>query len=138
MSDHNIALVKRWFDDVWNQRRDQTIDELITSESVCLTDDGSLCGPHEFRERQYVPLIAAFPDIRVEVESIIAQGDEVAVRWSATGIHSGDGLGFPQTNERVTFRGISWIQVRGGKLMEGWQSSNIPAVIRGLAAKLPG
>jgi predicted ester cyclase len=95
-------------------------------------------GPNEFRERQYAPLVAAFPDIRVEVESVIAQGDQVAVRWSASGIHSGDGLGFPQTNEPVTFRGISWIQVRDGKLMEGWQSSNITEVVRGLAAKSSG
>lgn len=138
MSEANIALVRRWFDEVWNLRRDQTIDELITSESVCMTDEGPMRGPDEFRERQYAPLLTAFPDIQVEVESAIAQDDQVVVRWNATGIHSGDGLGFPRTNERVTIRGISWVQVRDGKLMEGWQNSNLTEVVRRLAERASG
>jgi predicted ester cyclase len=134
MSQQNIALVRRWFDEVWNQRRGELIDELITEESVCHADEGPIRGPAEFRERQYAPLLAAFPDIRVEIEATIAQGDEVVVRWRATGIHSGDGLGFRATNRDTLFRGITWIHIRVGKLREGWQSSNIPEVIRELSA----
>jgi len=133
MSQENVALVRRWFEEVWNHRREQTIDELITAESVCHADDGPMRGPDEFRERQYAPFIAAFPDLRVNVEAIIADGDDVVVRWNATGLHSGDGLGCPATNRNVCFRGLTWIQVRDGKLVEGWQSSNIPEVVRELA-----
>jgi predicted ester cyclase len=134
MAQDNIALVRRWFEEVWNLRREQTIDELIAAESVCYTDDGPLLGPDGFRERQYAPFTAAFPDLRVNVEAIIADGDDVVVRWSATGLHTGDGLGFRATNRDVLFRGISWIQVRDGKLMQGWQSSNISQVVLELAA----
>ena len=133
MSQNSITLVRRWFDEVWNQRRADTIDELLTAESVCHADDGPIRGPAEFKERQFVPFVAAFPDLRIEVEAIIAQGDEVVVRWIATGIHSGDGLGFRATNRKATFRGLTWIQVRDGKLVQGWQSSNIPVVIRELS-----
>ena len=134
MSQENIALVRRWFEDVWNRRRAQTIDEMITAESVCHADDGPMRGPDEFRDRQYAPFIAAFPDLRMSVEAIIADGDDVLVRWNATGLHSGAGLGFAATNRDVAFRGLTWIRVRGGKLVEGWQSSNIPEVIRELSA----
>jgi steroid delta-isomerase-like uncharacterized protein len=137
MSDVNVAIVRRWFEEVWNQRREDSIDELVTRESVCYTDDGPIRGPDEFRERLHVPLLAAFPDLRVDVEATLAQADQVVVRWSASARHTGDGLGFSATHENVSFRGITWIHVRDGKMMEGWQSSNIPEVIRGLAAIAP-
>jgi steroid delta-isomerase-like uncharacterized protein len=114
------------------------IDELVTAESVCHAEEGPMRGPDEFRERQYHPFISAFPDLRVEVEAIIAQDDVVVVRWSAVGTHSGDGLGFPATHATASFRGITWIDVRDGKLREGWQSSNIPEVLRGLSALSAG
>ena len=83
------------------------------------------------------PFLGAFPDLRVEVEEIIAQDDQVAVRWSATGTHRGDHLGCPPCGEPVTFRGLTWIVVRDGKFREGWQHSNIPEVLARLRAGSP-
>ncbi|MHC5539126.1 ester cyclase [Singulisphaera rosea] len=132
---HQTAdVVRKWFEDVWNARREEMIDDLITSESVCYTDDGVLRGPVEFKERQYWPFLAAFPDLHVDVEAIVSEGENVVVRWTAEGTHAGEGIGLAPTHERVRFRGITWIQVRGDKLMQGWQSSNIPEVIRTLAS----
>jgi steroid delta-isomerase-like uncharacterized protein len=134
MVSDNIALVRRWFEEIWNQRSGQLIEELIAPDSVCLTDDGPLRGPAEFRARQYEPFLAAFPDLQVTVEDVIGQDDQVVVRWSATGTHAGGGLGFAPTNRVARFRGLSWIRVRDGKLHEGWQSSNIPEQLRSLAS----
>ena len=137
MSAANVALARRWFDEVWNHRRDQTIDELLAPDSVVHGDDEVLTGPAEFRARQYVPFVAAFPDIRVEVEDAIGQGDQVVVRWTAHATHTGDGLGFPATGRGVTFRGMTWIRARDGRLGDGWQWSNIREALRGLAANRP-
>src|SRR2546430_1709017 len=73
-------------------------------------------------------------DLRVEVEDVIAQGDQLVVRWNASGMHTGGGLGVAPTGRAVAFRGLSWIRTRDGKLLEGWQCSNIPEVLRGLTA----
>jgi steroid delta-isomerase-like uncharacterized protein len=135
MSQDNVAVIRRWFEEIWNQRRPQTIEELLTSESVCHGDDGPIRGPDEFKERQYTPLTTMFPDLRVEVEATLAQADQVVIRWIATGTHDGDGLGIRATGETVCFRGITWVQIRDGKLIEGWQSSNIPEVMRFLTSK---
>lgn len=137
MSIEQINLARRWFEEVWNQRRDESIDELITPESWCDADGELLRGREEFLERMRGPFLGAFPDLRVEVEGIIAQDDHVAVRWSATGTHRGDHLGCPPCGETVTFRGISWIVVRDGKFREGWQHSNIPEVLARLRAASP-
>jgi len=135
MPDDHEALVRRWFEEVWNGRRHDLIGEYVTHESVCLADDGPMCGPVEFRERMHTPFLSAFPDLVVVVEGSIARGEDVVVRWSASGTHTGDGLGFRPTGKRASFRGITWVRVRNGRFAEGWQSSNIPEVLRGLASE---
>lgn len=138
MSADNIEIVRRWFDEVWNQRRTETIEELLAEESICYGDGTSMRGPAEFRDRQFMPLVTAFPDLQATIDGIIAQGDEVAVRWSGTGHHTGDGLGFAPTGEKVSFQGMSWIVARDGKLHEGWQRSNIRDVLTELAMRAQG
>jgi steroid delta-isomerase-like uncharacterized protein len=135
MTEDNVAVVRRWFEEVWNQRRIQTIDELLTIESVCHGDDGPIRGPAEFKERQYTPLTTMFPDLRLQVEATVAQADQVVVRWTANGTHDRDGLGIRATGEPVSFRGITWVRIRDGKMIEGWQSSNIPEVMSSLMSK---
>ena len=62
MSHDNTALARRWFEEVWNQRRTETIDEVLTPDSVCQSTGGLLRGQDEFRNRAYLPLTSAFPD----------------------------------------------------------------------------
>ena len=134
MTHDPVAVVRRWFETLWNERNAAVIDELLTADSVCHADDGPIRGPDEFRARQYDPILAAFPDIRVSVDGLLREGDEVVVRWSATGRHTGEALGMKATRKTVTFRGMSWIRVKDGKFADGWQTSNIPEVLRQLAA----
>jgi len=137
MSCNSRTIVERWFEEVWNLRRTETIEELLTSESVCYTDNGPIRGPDEFKQRQHTPFLLAFPDLRVDVDAIITQGDQAVVRWTAIGTHSGDALGVPATHRAVRFRGITWLHVDDGKLAYGWQSSNIAEVLRGLGCSAP-
>jgi predicted ester cyclase len=132
MSAENAALVRRWFNEVWNDRRAETIDELLDDESVCRLDTGELRGPAAFRAIQFEPLVAAFPDARVKIEGIVAAGDEVVVRWSADATHTGEALGLAPTGRPIRLEGMSWITVRDGKFRQGYQWSNIPAVLAGL------
>ncbi len=76
-----------------------------------------------------------FPDLHIEIEATLSQADQVVVRWTATATHTGDGLGMPATGEAITFQGMTWIRVRDGKMIEGWQRSNIPEVMRSLTSK---
>jgi hypothetical protein len=48
MENDNTALVRRWFEEVWNQRRGEVIDEMLAGESVCHADEGPIRGPREF------------------------------------------------------------------------------------------
>ena len=111
MAIENERLARRWFEEVWNQRRTDTIDELLADESVSHSESGTLRGKQAFRERTHAVFLSAFPDLRMTVEGTMAEGDEVVVRWSFSGTHRGDGLGFPATGRVVSSRGDDVDQV---------------------------
>ncbi|WP_164102311.1 ester cyclase [Candidatus Laterigemmans baculatus] len=134
MSEQNRSVVLRWFEEVWNQRRAETVDELMTAESICYGDLGPMQGASDFRKLFYEPLTQALPDLRVTVDGIVDDEQQVVVRWTAKGTHTGAGLPVPPTQRALEFSGISWICVRNGKLYEGWQQSNLAEVLRSCGA----
>jgi steroid delta-isomerase-like uncharacterized protein len=131
MDNPNVHLSRRWFEEVWNQRRSATIDELLTPESVGHLETGDVHGAEAFK-RVHAEFLAAMPDLRVEVEAIVADGDNVVVRWRANGRHSGDGLGVKATHHPVSFRGMTWMRYRDGKLVEGWDCWNQVGMVQQL------
>ena len=134
MSVENVSLARRWFEEVWNQRRTETIDELLTDESVSHSESGPLQGKQAFKERTHAVFLSAFPDMRMTVEATVAEGDVVAVRWAFTGTHEGDGLGFPAMGRRVSCRGVTWIKFSDGKMVEGWDCWNQGGLLQSLRA----
>jgi steroid delta-isomerase-like uncharacterized protein len=132
MVNENVGLARRWFEEVWNKRRTDTIDKLLTDESVSHSESGLLRGKQAFKERTHTVFLSAFPDLRMTVEATLAEGDEVVVRWVCTGTHEGDGLGFPATGRRVSFRGVTWIRFSGDKMVEGWDCWNQGGLIESL------
>jgi steroid delta-isomerase-like uncharacterized protein len=133
MQDRNTAQARRWFEEVWNEKRADLIDELISAESFCLSPSGRLCGPEDFKQRVYQPFLDAFPDVVIRVEGTMAEGDQVLVRWSATATHQGNGLGFPATGRSVAFRGMTWIRFReDGTMAEGWDCWDQTGLIQSL------
>lgn len=129
----NTELARRWFEEVWNQKSTDTIWELVDPEGTCQSEGGVLRGPQEFISQAHTPLLGAFPDLHVEVLGTVAEGDQVVVRWSACGTHLGDGLGIRSSGRRVTFRGMTWIRFREGKMVEGldcWNQAALMQVLR--------
>lgn len=133
MSSSNTALAKRWFEEVWNQRRDATVNELMAVECDGHMEGGDVRSPSEFLAAR-AALLSAFPDLKVKVEDTIAEGDRVAVRWSARGTHRGGDLGFAASGQGADFRGISWIRFSDGKIVEGWDSWNLGRLLEDLRA----
>jgi steroid delta-isomerase-like uncharacterized protein len=122
--EENIELMRRWFKEVWNEGRTQTIYDLLAPDAVAigeLEDGGRLRGPAEF-----VPFVerirGAFPDINIVVEDVFGAEDKVVLRWSATMTHRGDHLGMPATGERVRISGITIARIGNKQIIEGWDN----------------
>jgi len=120
----SAALARRWFEEVWNQRKDATVGELLADPCDGHMEGGDVRNPADFLAAR-AALLAAFPDIEVKVEDVIAEGDKAVVRWSATGTHRGHDLGIPASGRKASFRGMSWIRFANGKIVEGWDSWNM-------------
>jgi predicted ester cyclase len=72
----------------------------------------------------YTAMIAAFPDIRLTSEEIIAEGDKVADRYSFYGTHKGTYLGIAPTLKLIMSTGMVFHFFRNGKIYETWQSND--------------
>jgi steroid delta-isomerase-like uncharacterized protein len=136
MSEANKLLLRRWFEQVWNQKSEAAIDEMFSKDgkSHGFPDaDSTLLGPEQFKTVHRV-FCGAFPDLHVDVEDIVAEGDRVAVRWRVSMSHRGDHLGFPATGKKGTLAGSSFLIVKDNQVMEGWNHMELQALMQKLQA----
>jgi len=121
MSEENKELARRWFEEVWNQGRESAISEMYHRDGRAMgfpEPDSVIHGPEEFAAI-WRKFRSAFPDIHVTVDDLVAEGDKVAVLWTATMTHMGDGLGFPASSKKVSLPGSSFLVCRDGQIREG-------------------
>jgi steroid delta-isomerase-like uncharacterized protein len=137
MSEENKALIRRWFEEVWNKGRADAIPELFAADGIAhgLSDDAAnpLRGPAGFLPF-HAQFRGAFPDIEVVVEDQIAEGDMVATRCSVRGRHTGDSLGFAATQAPVDFTGVTITRIKDGKIAEAWNNFDFMRMYKQLGA----
>ena len=75
---------------------------------------------------------AAFGGLNVTIEDMIAEGDKVACRFTARGVHTGEFMGVPPTRKAITMTGIEIFRIENGKIAELWGEANL----MGLAQQL--
>lgn len=107
-----------WFDEVWGKRRKEAIRELSAPNAVghIAFRDSHI---EEF-EGYHATMLAACPDITIEVEQVLADGDQAAVRWRASGTHLHDAFGIPAKGRSWSLHGVTWLTVREGQIVEAW------------------
>jgi len=117
----NEALVRRFYEEVWNEGNVEITEEIFAPEYV----------RHDLRPTRAAPggagmaaiaatFRAAFPDLRMEVDLILSDGDLVAARWTSTGTFSGPWGDASPTGVRATFSGVNIFRIRDGLVVELW------------------
>lgn len=135
MSESNEALSRRWFREVWNEKRSDTIHELLTPECVLHVEGGAdIVGPDQF-QKYYLELITVFPDLQITVAEVMANDEGTATRWTVEATHEGTGYGLEPTGKKVIFQGITMVHIRDGKFVEGWDCWNSSGLMQVLAAE---
>ena len=76
----------------------------------------------------------AFPDLRVEVEQLVAEGDRVADRVVVTGTQQGEFIGIPPTGKRITLTSTNINRLAGGKIAEHWGDPDNLGLLQQLGA----
>ena len=135
MSADSKAIVRCLYEEVWNKRRLELVDEII-SPSHALHDpniSGSAIGPEAYK-RQVTRFITAFPDLRFTIEDIVGEKEKLAVAWTISGTHKGDFMGVPATNKKVSVDGITINHIVDAKIMDSYVSWDAWGMMQQLGA----
>ena len=123
MRTKEMEVATRWFKEVWNERKASTIMELMHPTASGRTHAGEIHGREDWKARIWEPLVSAFSNIVVDVEDMIADGENVVIRWRAAMDHTGEGLlGAPPSGRSVEFTGMTWMVIQDGQIVRGWDS----------------
>ena len=122
MSDANKDVVRRVFEEAVNTGKLELLNGLI-AEDYTSPSGASATGPEAF-VKPIRALSEAFPDIRYQLKDMIAEGDQVAVRWTWSGTHRNVYRGptgvYPPTGKQLANDGMAVFQVSGGKVRRAW------------------
>jgi steroid delta-isomerase-like uncharacterized protein len=132
---------RRLFEQSFNEGNFDLVDQLVASEAVnhdpaTPAQMRALRGP-EVLKRTASMYRAAFPDVRVTVDDVIAADDKVVLRWHSEGTHLGELAGLAPTGAHGSVTGISIDRWKDGKLVEAWAEWDNLGLARQLGAAPP-
>jgi steroid delta-isomerase-like uncharacterized protein len=121
MPSENKAIIRRLYEEVWNKRKLEALNELVSPSHALHGPNfsGSSIGPEAYK-LQVAQFVRAFPDLRWEIEETISEKDKVVVVWTFTGTHRGEYRGIAPTNKKVTVDGITVHHITDGKIMDSY------------------
>jgi steroid delta-isomerase-like uncharacterized protein len=122
--ERNKAVALRVFEEIFNQGKFSVADEIYAPDfknhglnrlDVDLKTDQNAA--HEEKK--------AFPDLKMTVNIMMAEGDLVAVHWAFRGTHTHGGYaGLPATGTKVSMTGITIWRIANGKITDEWSNFN--------------
>jgi steroid delta-isomerase-like uncharacterized protein len=120
-TEQNKTVVRRFFDEVCNQRKLEIADELVAATHTLHDPSipGAKPGPKGLAQT-IATYQNAFNDAHWAVEEVLAENDKVVVRWTGHGTHTGELPGIPPTGKRVTVPGVWIFRIAGGQIAESW------------------
>ena len=138
MSEQNKELARRFYDEVLNTGDVERVSDLCTEDVVDHEAPPEWPAGIEGVKAFVRTFRAAFPDLRVTIEDMLADGDRVAARVRMTGTHQGDFMGVPASGSRVEFETIDIIRIADGKAAEHWGVTDNMALMQQIGAIAPG
>jgi steroid delta-isomerase-like uncharacterized protein len=132
--EENKAIVRRYLDEFWNGNA-SVADEVIAQDYSAHDPgtpgrQGGVAG-----EKQTMSMyFAVFPDFRLQIEDMVAEGDRVAARWTVRGTQRGALQGLPPSGKTATISGISVYRLRDGRIAEHWLNWDTLGMLQQLGA----
>ncbi|MEO3806866.1 ester cyclase [Nonomuraea sp. B1E8] len=134
---HNKATFRRFHDAISTGDAEiiaKTIDEFVDPDVRIGTPLPIETKGTQALKDVLAALHRAFPDLHVEIEDMIAEGDRVVTRNTVTGTHRGEYMGVPPTGKSVTYKEIIIARFADGRVAETWAVVDVLSVMRQLGA----
>jgi steroid delta-isomerase-like uncharacterized protein len=114
-------LVRRFYEEVWRRGNVDVADEVFARDYVRHDLRATQAAPGPEGQKQIARAFrTAFPDLTFDIELLIAEGDYVAARWTASGTHTGPWGNVEPTGRSVTFSGVNIFRFEDGQVAEIW------------------
>jgi len=130
----NKAVAARVFEEIFNQGKFQVADEIYATDFV----NHGLHRNFDLQADQAAVHAEkkAFPDLKITVDLMVAEGDLVSVVWTFRGTNTAAGYGLPPTGARIELRGITVWRIVDGRIREEWTSFDELQAARQFMAQL--
>lgn len=132
------AVARRWTEELWGRGNLAVADEIIASTYV-RHDSGDpfpARGPEDVK-RIVTMLRTMLPDFRIAVESMVAEGDFVVTRYTATATGTVGFMGMPPTGRSIRTSAMQMFRFENGRIVESWAVRDDLGTLRQLG-HLPG
>ncbi len=133
-AEENKALIRRIIEEIWNKGDLEAVDRYFAPDYV---DHAPLPGQApgaEGYKQAAAAMREAFPDLRLTLEDILAEGDKVAFRYTMEGTHQGDFMGMPPTGKPFSVGGMIIGRIAEGKGVERWANLDTLGLMQQLGA----
>ncbi len=124
-TEQNKQTVRRYLDEVWNQGRIEGSAVHLAPGYLRHLGPGSEPLDIEGQRVRLQSFRTAFPDVHLEIEEMLAEGDLVAFRFTMSGTHSGLFQGFEPTGKRISVPGLDLVRLKDGLLTEHWGGADL-------------
>ena len=133
------AYIRRLLEEIWNNHDMDAVmdaaDRFLAPDLVEHRSFGE--APSEGREgakKVFRMFHTAFPDMHVEPQDMVAEGEKIVLRWTGTATHQGPFFGIPPTGRQVRVSGIDVYRVRDGKVTDQWPNMDLLGLMQQLGA----
>jgi predicted ester cyclase len=128
MPNKNSTLTYRWFQEVWNNSRKDAIDEMLDDNAIVHGIEGvNTPGPEGFKVF-YDSFKQQFPQVHVEVEEAVSEGEYETSRCTVHATTAND--------QKVTFSGMTHLKIKNNKIVEAWNNFDFLSMYQQLGFKM--
>lgn len=132
LQEKNKALQMRFVNEYQNGANENTLNEIVSDNFINHSGFPGMPTDRTDVKMFHDMFRAAFPDFKVEVYDMIADGDKVITRKAFVGTHKGNFAGIPPTNIKARLDVMDIVRYEDGKLCEHWNSVDQVGMMRQL------
>jgi steroid delta-isomerase-like uncharacterized protein len=133
------AVARRFLDEVFTNKNLAAIEDVIAPDYVFHLGSTTIRGRDGLRQL-CAGVLAAFPDMQVSVDLMLAEGDLVAGRYTFRGTHRGEfvmpGHRFPPSGTRVMLTATTISRIADGKIAEDWEDQDLFGLLQQLGVTI--
>ena len=130
----NKASVQRFMDEVINAGNMPVADEVLGAEFFDHTAYPGVPPSRAGRKMTLGMFRAAFPDLHITTNEMIAEGDMLAIRHTICGTHQHEFMDIPPTGRRIEVAGVTIVRFENDTIVEHWLYNDALGMLQQLGA----